>query len=667
MFSKYREAGFAVIPSREHPLVKWKPYQEALPSEADAEGWDKRYGLECTYELVCGKVSGVVALDIDTDDAALIAKVEAVAGVSPVRKFGTKGYTAFYRYDGQVSDSWGGVVEILSDRHLCAIPPGKHRKTGKPYVWLDGDLLDGLVLPSLGAGFIEFMNALYPKPVYEAKDYSGSVMENVELDEIADMLDFISADGDRHSWVRIGMALRSEFGDEARPLWHKWSATSAKYKRWDADNAWRSFGASGVGIGTLVWQARQGGYMRTSKAVEHGEVFVEQPLLFKKSINKNSWANAGGMVGAVAGWVSSNAIIQQPAYAFATALSIVSIIKSGKVWTTTNLHPNIYVMCLGPTGSGKDNNLDCADILLKALGMKQSIMGKPASGPAVATGLLKAGCTGLLKIDEVGRFFAASNNKNAQAYQTEIIDLVLELYGRSGGTYYGKQYADEKNRPQIVLEKPYMSVIGFSVKERMLEACSGNHAIDGFLNRWMIFETKEVPEESFPSNRFFIPDELIEMIKAYGDGPGELKIGRDVWALYKDYRKLNNKRKREAGYPLDSLYQRLQGQALKLCMLLNDDGVVKGSEMRMAIDICEENLLKLIDFSDNITDNQHEADLIYVLDVIKKWPGIITRDLTSKTRRLKARERGEILSQLEEMGQIRIEKKHNGFSFFPLS
>ena len=112
LFQKYKDAGLCVIPLHKgQPTVKWGKYIDRLPD--DVSGWGKHK----EYALVCGKVSGVIGLDIDTDDAELIAKIESIAGKSPVKKIGSKGFTAFYKYNGERTQQWGGVVEILSDKH----------------------------------------------------------------------------------------------------------------------------------------------------------------------------------------------------------------------------------------------------------------------------------------------------------------------------------------------------------------------------------------------------------------------------------------------------------------------------------------------------------------------------------------------------------------------
>ena len=71
-----------------------------------------------------------------------------------------------------------------------------------------------------------------------------------EIERARDALRCINAD-DREVWCRIGMALRSEFGEAGRPAWDEWSRTSSKYDERDQDHKWRSFNGSGIGIGTL--------------------------------------------------------------------------------------------------------------------------------------------------------------------------------------------------------------------------------------------------------------------------------------------------------------------------------------------------------------------------------------------------------------------------------
>ncbi|MDC0003781.1 PriCT-2 domain-containing protein [Porticoccaceae bacterium] len=57
---------------------------------------------------------------------------------------------------------------------------------------------------------------------------------------------------DRELWVRLGMALRSEFGDAAYDVWLDWSQGADSFSERAAKDSWCSFSGSGIGIGTLI-------------------------------------------------------------------------------------------------------------------------------------------------------------------------------------------------------------------------------------------------------------------------------------------------------------------------------------------------------------------------------------------------------------------------------
>lgn len=66
---------------------------------------------------------------------------------------------------------------------------------------------------------------------------------------------------DRETWLRVGMALKSELGEAGFPVWNDWSATADSYKPGDAKDVWRSVnGSGGVNIATLFHLAKENGY-----------------------------------------------------------------------------------------------------------------------------------------------------------------------------------------------------------------------------------------------------------------------------------------------------------------------------------------------------------------------------------------------------------------------
>lgn len=76
------------------------------------------------------------------------------------------------------------------------------------------------------------------------------------------MLSFVNGCEDRETWLAMGMALKSEFGDAGFDAWDRWSQGGANYSARACTSSWRGFKsrAGGVGIGTLIKFAKDGGY-----------------------------------------------------------------------------------------------------------------------------------------------------------------------------------------------------------------------------------------------------------------------------------------------------------------------------------------------------------------------------------------------------------------------
>lgn len=81
-----------------------------------------------------------------------------------------------------------------------------------------------------------------------------------DFDRIGTALNFVPAD-DRETWLRMGMAIKSELGDSGFDLWDGWSQQSESYKNGDARDVWRSIKPDGgVTIRTLFHEAKASGW-----------------------------------------------------------------------------------------------------------------------------------------------------------------------------------------------------------------------------------------------------------------------------------------------------------------------------------------------------------------------------------------------------------------------
>ncbi len=82
----------------------------------------------------------------------------------------------------------------------------------------------------------------------------------VSVDTARAALAYIPSD-ERDLWLRIGMALKSEFGQEGFALFDEWSKGAPNYKARAVNDSWKSFKAGGgVTIATLIGEAKQRGF-----------------------------------------------------------------------------------------------------------------------------------------------------------------------------------------------------------------------------------------------------------------------------------------------------------------------------------------------------------------------------------------------------------------------
>ena len=85
-----------------------------------------------------------------------------------------------------------------------------------------------------------------------------------DIQRVQSALAYIPAQ-DRQTWLRMGMAVKSELGDDGFPIWDEWSQSAQNYAERDAKAVWRSIKPTGkVTGGTLIHEAKQRGWTPSS-------------------------------------------------------------------------------------------------------------------------------------------------------------------------------------------------------------------------------------------------------------------------------------------------------------------------------------------------------------------------------------------------------------------
>lgn len=153
---KYWAAGLPVIPLKafngdgktgKQPFdLGWQKYAVQMPTDWQQEQWLSRTDQDFNMGLPLGPKSGLIALDIDTDDKKIQKAILDVLPDSPWVRKGKKGIVVLYKFNGERkkvinieipgSDDprAGHLGELLGQGSQVVLPPSIHPETQKPYV-----------------------------------------------------------------------------------------------------------------------------------------------------------------------------------------------------------------------------------------------------------------------------------------------------------------------------------------------------------------------------------------------------------------------------------------------------------------------------------------------------------------------------------------------------
>ena len=546
----------------------------------------------------------------------------------------------------------------------------------------------------------------------EKKKYDGPHTQ-ASIEEVKSALEYISPDVGNDEWTSIGMAIQEEFGDQGFEVWDKWSSQGSKYNKYEMKMRWRSFGRrEGVTIGTLFFLAQEAGWRpilaepeTTPEFILNGKLTGWAPTPSKKTvIHKESvrivsetkkvdqmqfpkeLLKAPGLPGTLSDFIDRTSLMPQPILGLGAAIAAAGALMGRKVRGDTNIRTNMYVIGLAPSGSGKDHARTIIKRLFNDTGLGKLELGAPASSAGLITSLRTNGeGRGLILWDEFGRMLKQIMGWKAGSHERDILTAIIELFSSSQSIYMGKQYAnhDGKN-PMKPIDQPCLSIYGTSVPSHFYDALSGSEAIDGFLSRWLIFESKtysteeEEREESFAET----PQAIIDVCKYWKEQPFNNEPGggnlsdamKVVPRLIKSSKAANDHLKafaartrktaidaENSGDPKGAIWSRAGEHARRLALVAHEGDQIELNVAEWAVklaDYCCQYMSAAI--GDYVSSSELEAQTKRVLRTIReKGDWVYRADITRSFQGIPSRIRNEIVASLVERNEL-LEEKVSG-------
>lgn len=205
-----------------------------------------------------------------------------------------------------------------------------------------------------------------------------------------------------------------------------------------------------------------------------------------------------GLTGEIAQFIYSSAPKPVHEIAIAGALGLMAGI-CGKAYNISKTGLNHYILCLAPTGTGKEAMASGISKLISAARLQVPVAGEFIGPSAIASSqglhkwLSKNSQCFVSILGEFGLKLEAMSLAKANANQIQLKDSLLALFNKSGKTdeYGGSAYADQEKNTAVI-RAPAFSILGESTPDTFYTVLTEQMIKEGLLPRFSIIEYKGI-------------------------------------------------------------------------------------------------------------------------------------------------------------------------------
>lgn len=479
--------GFSVFPLKhksKKPAIEWDPCQEtAHTAEFVSDWWEHHPG--CNIGIACGKVSNLVVVDADSEEA--VKWVEKNYIKTPVKVRTHRGYHYYYKYpEGQeawlkAEQKWHKDLKDHVDVQIYGFyvvgPNSIHPDDGSTYTmleelpgaWTDDYVpeLQYAVDPQSAQGGIDLERAYTELPKIKKGGRHDAILRQVG------------------AWVAKGLPY-SEVMRLARDMAANRCEQTIRDPLDDQEIC---------DIVRWVFKAHAKNHpavTASQNAVSDSDMTGLKLAEIKDDL-LDEWPeellHPGGLLEEIADYTEISSTRTERIFAIGGALSLVGSVCSLRVMNTSRLTTNEFILLVGRSSSGKDAPRKAIIRILKAAsnGLENLYGGSDVSSDtSILTYLKREKChRALFLLDEVGQFFKMAKNPNSP--RCNIIKTLTELYHK-GLDGHIKRYANPEN--DLVIPWLSLSLIGMSVPSELWPSLSGGETVNGFLSRCLVLESR---------------------------------------------------------------------------------------------------------------------------------------------------------------------------------
>lgn len=672
MFKKLWERGLSVIPTEWGEKFwnheNWQRFCEVAADESHIEAWDRKLAAAaCGISVTFGPASqNIVGIDIDMLDP----EVREWAPLSPVIKCGRPGREfRFYKGVGDLQNGAlmfgkaGGIDLFVNGKQTVLPSASPHPGTQKPYFWLTPDTLENFDvkdLPTLThAEFSAFITRVAKK--YPIAAHESAPQESGRNNKLKSMATAARASGKGDTEIAQELVEYDEH-NHSPPLF---SDPSEGFKGDAFMNALKFV--------NNVTRSLMNKRDFVISAPDHASAFQPATHHAHKFV---PYPEPRGIMKQFAIACNLGAKSNQDALALGGAIAFISALCANRFKTEVRglpVWPNVYIINLGYSGTGKETAQNLVADLLEPTGLIGAASYR--SGTAVIKGL-PSQQERLDIIDECSSLLKAMSSD--EVYRAEIVEVLSLLYSKASSRFLGYTSAIGGDK-QGACFNPCVSLLASTTPSGFRLSIDTAMASKGLLPRFLTFYQPDVGvyagrKDVSEFNK--IKDILKEFVRTLtkirklraGDCPGDAKVGfkyaptlipftKEAHEAWFDWDEHNfNRSKLELDGFQSAFYARFNENAAKLALI--DTISQGGTEITLdsfewgkaVVETQWVNMQAMYEIAAG--ENRQEVNLLRVLKIIREKGPITKSQVTLKTQWLQRRERDEILKTLSESHRI---------------
>jgi hypothetical protein len=223
-----------------------------------------------------------------------------------------------------------------------------------------------------------------------------------------------------------------------------------------------------------------------------------------------------GFIDALASYTMRTAYTPNRPLAFAGALAFLAMVAGRRYVTRTGTHPNLYLLALAPSGTGKERPRQVNQDLARKTGLLDCLGDSFSSGPGLVDALRRCPVR-LYQRDEATQLFSTlSASGDARILADGLTSMMLNIYSSADGVITRGDVSNVSRRgdhaPAFVV-RPSLSIFGTATPGEFYDALTPKMIGEGLAGRFLVVEADPLGEFNRMEERESMPRTVVEHAK----------------------------------------------------------------------------------------------------------------------------------------------------------